>query len=79
MNNFISLSALITIAIFSLGVTYHVGRVSSRVESLEVWRDSVRKDMHEISDKLETMSNNIREIMTMIAERTERRGGMREK
>lgn len=67
------LAILVTVAIFFAGVIYKMGRHSSRLEALEKWRDNVRLDMHEISDKLDKLSLQIGNVETLIQERTERR------
>ena len=49
------------------------GQVDSRIVSLETWRDRVRGDMHEISEKLEMISAKVGRVETLIEERTDRR------
>ncbi len=63
----------VTVAMFLAGVVFNMGRVSARIEELERWRLSIRIDMHEISDRLEDMSTNLKHLATLIEERTERR------
>lgn len=43
----------VTIAIFFAGVIFAMGRFSSRVESLEHWRDEVREDLTRIRADLD--------------------------
>ena len=62
-----------TIAIFLAGVIFKLGSVNSDVESLKLWRGSVRLDMHEISDKIDDLSQKIVHLTALIEERTERR------
>lgn len=69
---------LLTFAIFMANVIYRTGHLSARVEELERWRIDIRKDMHEISDKLETMTTALQHLTTVIEERTERRLHVRE-
>ncbi len=69
------LGSVITLALFLAGVIYKVGHHSARLESLETWRTNMRMDMHEISIKLESISNQISNLATIVEERTERRNG----
>ena len=64
---------LLTFSIFLANVIYRAGVLSARVDELERWRPDVRKDLHEVSDKLETVSNELHRLATLIEERTERR------
>jgi hypothetical protein len=57
---------------------FRVGHLSARVEALEAWRINMRQDLHEISDKLEFMSNQMLGLQTLIEERTEKRRFARE-
>jgi len=70
---------LLTFAIFMANVIYRTGHLSARVEELERWRIDIRKDMHEISDKLEDVTTALRHLTTLIEERTDRRLVAREK
>ena len=70
---------LLTFAIFMVNVIYRTGHLSARVEELERWRIDIRKDMHEISDKLEDVTTALRHLTTLIEERTDRRLVAREK
>jgi uncharacterized membrane protein YfbV (UPF0208 family) len=67
------LGSLVTLSIFVAGVIYKMGHHAARLESLENWRNNVRNDMHEISEKLELVSNQITNLTTLVEERTERR------
>jgi len=71
------LSLVITFAIFVLNVTFKLGHHAARLEALEKWRDGIRDDMHEISDKMEAMLINFQTLTTLIEERTERRTSAR--
>jgi hypothetical protein len=42
----------VTVAIFLLGVTYQGGRLSARVESLEVWRAGMESALTKLHDGL---------------------------
>ncbi len=66
-------SVAITFSIFLFGVVFKMGHLSARVESLEKWRENLRADMHEISDRMSEMTEEIRTVKTLIEERTERR------
>lgn len=65
----------LTLSIFLANVIFRAGRHDARIEALEQWRGSIRQDMHEISDKLETLSTNVKHLSTLLEERTERRVG----
>jgi hypothetical protein len=54
-------------------LAYRLGHGAARVEELEKWRGNMRIDMHEISDKLGDVTTTIKELVTLIDERTERR------
>ncbi len=64
---------LLTLAIFIANVIYRTGHLSARVEEIERWRVNIRQDMHEISEKIEIMSVDLRRLATVIEERTQRR------
>lgn len=70
-----AVGVLLTFSIFLANVIYKTGHLSARVEELERWRTDVRKDMHEISDRLEEVGTELRRLTTLIEERTERRLG----
>lgn len=65
--------SLVTLGIFVAGVIYKMGHHAARLQSLEEWRFNIRKDMHEISEKLEGISNQVSSLTTLVDERTERR------
>ncbi len=71
------LSLVITFSIFLSNVIFKTGHIAARVEELEKWRGSIRDDMHEISDKIATVNESLKELKTVIEERTERRFGPR--
>lgn len=68
----------LTFAVLLGQCLYKVGHISARVESLEAWRVNVRNDLHEVSDKLESMALAINGLRTVIEERTERRLSVRD-
>jgi len=72
-----SLGVLLSLCVFVATVIYNTGKVASRVEALEKWRWTMREDMHEISDILTRMQNELHRLTTLIEERTERRGDRR--
>ena len=63
---------LLTFAIFIANVIYRTGHLAARVEELERWRGSMRIDMHEVSEKLEELTANVKHLSTLIEERTEK-------
>jgi peptidoglycan hydrolase CwlO-like protein len=67
------IGSLLTLTIFLLGTAFKLGHVAARVEELEKWRTGIRADMHEISDKIDKLGNQITSLTTMLEERTERR------
>lgn len=67
------LGLVISFSVFVSQVIFKLGHHSARLEELEKWRGSIREDMHEISEKLEVMNNNMKQLTTLIEERTERR------
>ena len=69
---------LLTLSIFLANVVFRMGHIAARVEGLETWRTHIRTDMHEISDKLEEMNTYLKYLATLMAERTERRGIVKE-
>ncbi len=64
---------MITLALFMTGVIFRMGHQAARIEALENWRGSIRQDMHEISDKLSDVGEELQRLGTIIQERTERR------
>lgn len=73
-----AIGVLLTFAIFLANVIYKTGHLSARVEELERWRLDVRKDLHEVSDKIGEMNESLLRLATLIEERTERRLFLRE-
>lgn len=78
----IAFSTLLATVIYRTG--FLTGQLSTRVDSLEVWRGNVRSDLHEVSDKLEAaavkmegIATQLRAVHQLIDERTERRIGER--
>jgi hypothetical protein len=67
------LGLVITFSVFISQVVFKLGHHSARLEELEKWRGSIREDMHEISEKLEILNQNMKTLTTLIEERTERR------
>lgn len=45
----------------------------SRVEAVEEWRKTVRGDMHEVSEELRSLAGEVKQLRTIIEERTDRR------
>lgn len=72
------LSLLITFSVLLGQTLYRMGHISARVEELESWKTRVRDDMHEISERLENIQLEIKTLLTLIQERTERRHFSRE-
>jgi hypothetical protein len=50
-----------------------IGDHTIRIQALEIWRQDIRKDMHEISDKMTQVITDVHGVRTLIEERTERR------
>lgn len=68
--------SVVTLAIFVATVIFRMGHQSARIEELEKWRGSIRLDMHDISDELKTVGEELKRLATLIEERTSRhRGG----
>jgi len=71
------ISIVVTILIVSItaliNLAYKQGHLGARVEALEKWRTDIRRDMHEISEKIEHLGKELRAIHILIDERTERR------
>lgn len=55
------------------GMFFWIGHHAARIESLEAWRKSVRYDMHEISEKITYVGEELKRLSTLIEERTDRR------
>ncbi len=70
---------MLTLAVFLANVIYRTGHLSARVEELERWRITIRQDIHEISEILTNVGNELNRLTTMIEERTERRISIRDK
>ena len=68
-----AIGILLTFSIFLANIIYRAGTLSARVDELERWRTDVRRDLHEVSDKLEAVRNEVHRLATLIEERTERR------
>lgn len=68
-----AVGVILTFSVFLANVIYKTGHLSARVEELERWRSDVRKDLHEVSDKLEDVGNELHRLSTLIEERTDRR------
>ena len=66
-------AVLITFSTLLGSALFRIGHLSARVEALEVWRANLRNDMHEISDKMTELVTELRELRTLVEERTERR------
>ena len=67
------LGVTVTLAIFTATAIFHMGRLSARVDALEKWRETIRLDMHEISEILQSVGEELKRLSTVIEERTERR------
>ena len=48
-------TAFVTLAIFVAGVIYACGKLSARVDSLELWRSEVRGDIRAIRTSLDQL------------------------
>jgi hypothetical protein len=68
-----TLGLILSFSVFVATVIFKLGHHSARLEELEKWRGSIRDDMHEISDRLERVCQNMEKLTTLIEERTERR------
>lgn len=68
-----AIGVILTFSVFLANVIYKTGHLSARVEELERWRTDVRKDLHEVSDKLEQVSSELHRLSVLIEERTDRR------
>lgn len=50
---------LVTVAGFVLGLAYHTGRLSARVEHIERWRQELLADMHAIRESIGTVARHV--------------------
>jgi hypothetical protein len=71
----ITFSTFLAVAIWKGG--FVSGELASRVSELERWRGNVRSDMHEISEQLTMLIAEMKALVTLIEERTERRAADR--
>jgi uncharacterized protein (UPF0335 family) len=60
------------VAMFLVGIVFRMGHHAARIEQLEQWRTSIRLDMHEISDRLGLVGEELKRLTTIIEERTQR-------
>ena len=67
------IGVLIVFSTFLASVIYRSGHLSARVEELEKWRQSMRADMHEISEKMTLVATEVQGLHTLISERTDPR------
>jgi Na+-transporting methylmalonyl-CoA/oxaloacetate decarboxylase gamma subunit len=67
----ITFSTFLAVAIWKGGES--AGRLESRVTELERWRGNVRDDLHEVSDQLTVLVSEVKALVTLVEERTERR------
>lgn len=72
------LTVMATLMIAVFGLAFRAGKLDSRVEALEVWRGTIRNDMHEISDQISALSIQVANVEILIRERTDRRSLTRE-
>lgn len=72
------LTVMATLMIAVLGLAFRAGKLDSRVEALEIWRGTIRNDMHEISDQIAGLSIQVANVEILIRERTDRRSLTRE-
>jgi hypothetical protein len=68
-----ALAVIVTMFIALVQVVFKTGHLSARVEALEQWRGLVRGDMHEVSESLQTLTSEVKQLRTIIEERTDRR------
>jgi len=61
-----------TLSICVIGVVFRVGHHTARIEELEKWRGSIRQDMHDISDRIGAVGEELKRLSTLIEERTSR-------
>jgi uncharacterized protein (UPF0335 family) len=57
----------------SLVMKCDIINMRTRVEAVEEWRKTVRGDMHEVSEELRTLAGEVKQLRTIIEERTDRR------
>lgn len=50
----------VTIAIFMIGVIFHSGRLSARVDKLEEWRTEAREETHQIFEALRRLERLVK-------------------
>jgi hypothetical protein len=72
----ITFSTFLAVAIWKGG--FVSGELASRVSELERWRGNVRDDLHEVSDQLTALVGEVKALVTLVEERTERRLPLRE-
>lgn len=68
----------VTVSIFISQLIFKSGEQSARIKVLEDWRVSTRLDLHEVSDRMERIANEMIALKTMIDERTEKRISFKE-
>lgn len=56
---------------------FKTGQLTARIEALETWRGTLRNDMHEVSESIQGLAIEVKQLRTLIEERTERRGAVR--
>ncbi len=66
------IGAVVTLGVFTANVIFKMGHQTARIEQLEKWRDSIRVDMHEISENLFAVREELKRLGTLIEERTHR-------
>ena len=69
----ITITILIVLVTGLINLSYRQGHTTARVEALEVWRGTVRGDLHEVSEKLTAIEITLAKLMTLVRERTDRR------
>ena len=67
----VTFSTFLAVAIWKGG--FVSGELASRVGELERWRGNVRNDLHEISEQLTALVGEVKALVTLVNERTERR------
>lgn len=72
------IGSMVTLGLFFVGVSFRMGHQSARIEQLEKWRDSIRVDMHEISEQIIEIGRKLATIAALLEERTERRNRPRD-
>lgn len=50
----------VSIAIFAAGVIYHSGRLSARVDALELWRSEIRADLAKLLEGIHRLEGLIK-------------------